>query len=376
MPLNALFGLAFATATPHGLTSRHATNSQAHSSKGTQSRPPTRDDDAPTACRRTVSGTLSLPSRGTFHHSLTVLFTIGHQGVFRLTGWSRRIQAGFHGPRPTWDTSRQRQQFRLQDSHPLRSAFPDCSPTTIFYHCPPSRQTGVQRPTTPHAQPLPGITRTRFSLIRFRSPLLTESRLFSLPEGTEMFHFPSFPAHTLYIQVRLTPHDWGRVPPFGNPRITARSTAPRGLSQSPTSFIGSWCQGIHRAPLSTYSQRCSRPLSRSQTTHAHTTRPRPTDPTPRCDVTHTHHHTHQHPPPHHPHPSTHHPTTPQKDDRTTGRQEHRTTRRRAPADKRVEREPNSTPNVPHQTTPTSQREPSSPQQPEGHHRQAGRAFHP
>src|SRR3954471_18029820 len=26
-----------------------------------------------TDCRRTVSGTLSLPSRGTFHHSLTVL---------------------------------------------------------------------------------------------------------------------------------------------------------------------------------------------------------------------------------------------------------------------------------------------------------------
>ena len=33
----ALFGLAFATATPHGLTSPHTANSQAHSSKGTQS---------------------------------------------------------------------------------------------------------------------------------------------------------------------------------------------------------------------------------------------------------------------------------------------------------------------------------------------------
>src|SRR3981081_2901949 len=33
----ALFGLAFATATPHGLTSPRTTNSQAHSSKGTQS---------------------------------------------------------------------------------------------------------------------------------------------------------------------------------------------------------------------------------------------------------------------------------------------------------------------------------------------------
>src|SRR3954469_20573247 len=71
---NALFGLAFATAPPHGLTSPHTTNSQAHSSKGTQSRPSSKlDDDAPTACRHTVSGTISLPSRGTFHLSLTVL---------------------------------------------------------------------------------------------------------------------------------------------------------------------------------------------------------------------------------------------------------------------------------------------------------------
>ena len=40
-----------------------------------------------------------------------------------------------------------------------------------------------------------------------------------------------------------------RVAPFGNPRITAWLTAPRGLSQPPTSFIGSWCLGIHRLPL-------------------------------------------------------------------------------------------------------------------------------
>ena len=65
---DALLRLAFATATPHGLTSPHATNSQAHSSKGTPS-----PRKALTDCRRTVSGTISLPSRGTFHHSLTVL---------------------------------------------------------------------------------------------------------------------------------------------------------------------------------------------------------------------------------------------------------------------------------------------------------------
>jgi hypothetical protein len=31
-----------------------------------------------------------------------------------------------------------------------------------------------------------------FGLFRVRSPLLAESQLISFPEGTEMFHFPSF----------------------------------------------------------------------------------------------------------------------------------------------------------------------------------------
>src|SRR2546421_8294828 len=37
-----------------------------------------------------------------------------------------------------------------------------------------------------------------------------------------------------------------RVSPFGHPRIEARSAAPRGLSQPPTSFFGFRRQGIHR----------------------------------------------------------------------------------------------------------------------------------
>ena len=44
-------------------------NSLAHSTKGT----PSHRGDAPAARRRTVSGALSLPSRGAFHLSLTVL---------------------------------------------------------------------------------------------------------------------------------------------------------------------------------------------------------------------------------------------------------------------------------------------------------------
>jgi hypothetical protein len=69
-----------------------------------------------------------------------------------------------------------------------------------------------------------------------------------------MFHFPTFPPHTLYIQMQVTRHHSCWVSPFGHPRITARLTAPRGLSQPPTSFIGSWCQGIHRTLFITYNK--------------------------------------------------------------------------------------------------------------------------
>ena len=78
--------------------------------------------------------------------------------------------------------------------------------TVHLYHCITftTRQNDTESPTTPYMQRLPAITHARFSLIRFRSPLLTESRLFSLPVGTEMFHFPTFPLPALYIQAGVT----------------------------------------------------------------------------------------------------------------------------------------------------------------------------
>ena len=67
-----------------------------------------------------------------------------------------------------------------------------------------TRQSPLNFPTTPHRQRLTTITPVWFSLFRFRSPLLTESLLFSLPVGTEMFHFPTFPLSSLCIQLEVT----------------------------------------------------------------------------------------------------------------------------------------------------------------------------
>ena len=54
-----------------------------------------------TACKRTVSGAISLPSRGAFHLSLTVLVHYRSLGIFSLTGWSPWIHARFHVARAT-----------------------------------------------------------------------------------------------------------------------------------------------------------------------------------------------------------------------------------------------------------------------------------
>ena len=111
-------------------------------------------------------------------------------------------------------------RFRVRGYHPLWPDFPDRSANSMAKDC---------------------------WLIRFRSPLLSESRLISVPLPTEMFQFRRFASHTLWIQVRMTLA--GRVSPFGNLRIKACLPAPRSLSQATTSFVACDRQGIHHMHL-------------------------------------------------------------------------------------------------------------------------------
>ena len=64
--------------------------------------------------------------------------------------------------------------FYIRDYHPLWSAFPDCFAKNL------------------------AITNRLF---RFRSPLLSESRLISFPRATEMFQFTRFASHTYVFSV-------------------------------------------------------------------------------------------------------------------------------------------------------------------------------
>ena len=99
---NALFRLAFATAPCfHNLTLLHTITRRLILQKA---RRHTVTNSAPTACRHTVSGSISLPSRGSFHLSLTVLVHYRSQEVFSLRRWSSRIPTGFHVSRATRDT--------------------------------------------------------------------------------------------------------------------------------------------------------------------------------------------------------------------------------------------------------------------------------
>ena len=58
-------------------------------------------NEAPTPCRHKISGSISLPSRGSFHLSVTVLVRYRSYTIFSLGRWSCQIQTGFLVPRPT-----------------------------------------------------------------------------------------------------------------------------------------------------------------------------------------------------------------------------------------------------------------------------------
>ena len=82
--------------------------------------------------------------------------------------------------------------FRLRGCYPLCRAFRMPFDYIGDFLLPVGCQLRLSRPTTPDTQRLTAVTRIRFGLFRVRSPLLTESRLMSVPPATEMFQFAGF----------------------------------------------------------------------------------------------------------------------------------------------------------------------------------------
>jgi hypothetical protein len=124
-----------------------------------------RTTPALTVCRHTVSGTLSLPSRGTFHHSLTVLIRYRSPGSIQayrvVPADSQQIPRArcYSGKRPTGAAMFSPTGFSPSTTDPPRPL----RLTPRFFT--PARAGGpeTKRPTTPHTQPPPGIPCIRFS---------------------------------------------------------------------------------------------------------------------------------------------------------------------------------------------------------------------
>ena len=199
-----------------GLTSLVSSNSPDHNAKGTQSaavrrRPP------PTACRHMVSGSLSLPARGAFHLSLTVLVHYrSHEESLALEG----------GP-PSFTPDSSCRALLRNSTRGRRVSPTGLSPSLA----PRSRglHSGVvHRPCPWVLQPRPTRSSPGLGSSPFRSPLLRESRLISLPPGTEMFQFPGFASSE--GMTRLAPR---RVSPFGHLGITACVPLPRAYRSLP-----------------------------------------------------------------------------------------------------------------------------------------------
>ena len=159
-------------------------------------------------------------------------FTIGLLRVFSLGGWARRIHTGLHVPRATQDTA----MLRVASCTGLS---PSMELLSRSFHSQHFMQ--LRGPTTPSR----ALRHRRFGLFPGRSPLLGESLLFSLPQGTKMFQFPWFAS---IMKMDDSPSDC-RVAPFGNLRIKGRLRLPGAFRSLPRPSSPSRATGIRRAPF-------------------------------------------------------------------------------------------------------------------------------
>ena len=151
-----------------------------------QAPPPVKVADRPsTACKHTVSGTVSLPSPG--------FFSPFPHGTRSLSVASECLALEDGPPRFPRDCTcpavlgncLQEDRTRFVYRTITFSGWPFQAPSTAYRFC--------DFRVTPETAPQPRPYRYgRFGLFRVRSPLLTESLLLSFPLGTEMFQFPRF----------------------------------------------------------------------------------------------------------------------------------------------------------------------------------------
>ena len=179
-----------------------------------------------------VSGSLSSPSRGAFHLSLTVLVHYRSLKVVSLGGWSPQLPTNSPGF----------VVLRISANAACLCLYGTLTPCGgAFQHLPVAQAASPAAPTTPSC-----LATAWFGLFPSRSPLLRESRLISLRRATEMFQFAHCPPSCLYIQQAVSRHHSGRVAPFGFSGLVARMQLPLNVSPVSASFVGLQRLGIPR----------------------------------------------------------------------------------------------------------------------------------
>ena len=153
----------------------------------------------PTACRHAVSVTISLPSQGFFSpfpHG-TCSLSVAKE-YLALPDGPGRFSQGFSCPAILRSHRHENCIFAYRAVTFYGRPFQTVQ-LTLFYHVfqLPQHSTllaklGLPRELMWSYNPGLSLRIVRFGLFRFRSPLLSESRLISLPPGTEMVHFPGF----------------------------------------------------------------------------------------------------------------------------------------------------------------------------------------
>ena len=204
---DALFRLAFATATPHGLTLPHIVTRRLILQKARGHFTLAEARTLPRLVGTRFQVLFHDPSPGCFspfpHGTGSLSVTREYLG---LGGGPPGFTRNFTGSVLLGIPSRESSEFRVRGYHPLCRRFPTSSATQTICNSLPDQQLWLNGPATPTTQRLPALTRDRFGLFPFRSPLLRESRLLSLPVGTEMFHFPTLPPPALCVQAGATGH--------------------------------------------------------------------------------------------------------------------------------------------------------------------------
>ena len=189
-----------------------------------------------TAWTCVVSGSVSSPSRGAFHLSLTVLLHYRSRQLFSLGEWSPQLPTSLLVACGT------------QDASPLASTVLDGIVTLSdrSFQNVGVVDAGLLLVLQPHRML---VTPSGLGSSRFARHYYGNLMLISFRRATEMFQLAHDPPLCLCIQHRVSRHHSGGVTPLGVSGLIACRQLPLNVSPVAASFFGLSHQGIHLARI-------------------------------------------------------------------------------------------------------------------------------